>query len=178
MVNIIHLNTLLGIMMMVLLDHYIYLLHKQLDILINLKKIKSQCLLWLNIYKFKKIIKNIWKKIKELINIHFQSKTTFGDNDDKYIKTKIKAYKDSINTSFYHKNGSRKILEEKVPHKYLSIITLDSVIYAAEKYYPGIFLEEWKYMKENTKTKNYIDMELESESNTDTGSDSDIDNEE
>ena len=38
MVNIIHLNTLLGIMMM-LLDHYIYLFHKQLDIL-NLKKIK------------------------------------------------------------------------------------------------------------------------------------------
>ena len=28
MVNIIHLNTLLGIMIMVLLDHYIYLFHK------------------------------------------------------------------------------------------------------------------------------------------------------
>ena len=40
MVNIIHLNTLLGIMIMMLLDHYIYLFHKQLDILINLKKIK------------------------------------------------------------------------------------------------------------------------------------------
>ena len=40
MVNIIHLNTLLGIMIMILLDHYIYLFHKLLDILINLKKIK------------------------------------------------------------------------------------------------------------------------------------------
>ena len=40
MVNIIHLNTLLGIMIMMLLDHYIYLFHKRLDILINLKKIK------------------------------------------------------------------------------------------------------------------------------------------
>ena len=40
MVNIIHLNTLLGIMTMMLLDHYIYLFHKRLDILINLKKIK------------------------------------------------------------------------------------------------------------------------------------------
>ena len=40
LVNIIHLNTLLGIMIMTLLDHYIYLLHKRLDILINLKKIK------------------------------------------------------------------------------------------------------------------------------------------
>ena len=35
MVNIIHLNTLLGIMIMMLFDHYIYLFRKQLDILIN-----------------------------------------------------------------------------------------------------------------------------------------------
>ena len=40
MVNIIHLNTLLGIMIMALLDHYIYLFHKRLAILINLIKIK------------------------------------------------------------------------------------------------------------------------------------------
>ena len=40
LVNIIHLNTLLGIMIMTLLDHYIYLFHKRLGILINLKKIK------------------------------------------------------------------------------------------------------------------------------------------
>ena len=33
-------NTLLGIMIMMLLNHYIYLFHKRLDILINLKKIK------------------------------------------------------------------------------------------------------------------------------------------
>ena len=38
--NIIHLNTLLGIMIMMLLDHYIYLFHQRLDILINLKKIR------------------------------------------------------------------------------------------------------------------------------------------
>ena len=39
-VNIIHLNTLLGIMIMMLLDHYIYLYHKRLATLINLIKIK------------------------------------------------------------------------------------------------------------------------------------------
>ena len=38
-VNIIHPNTLLG-MIMVLLDHYIYLFHKRLVILINLIKVK------------------------------------------------------------------------------------------------------------------------------------------
>ena len=38
-VNIIHPNTLLG-MIMVLLDHYIYSFHKRLAILINLIKVK------------------------------------------------------------------------------------------------------------------------------------------
>ena len=40
MANIIHLNALLGIMITVLLDHYIDLFHKQQTILINLIKIK------------------------------------------------------------------------------------------------------------------------------------------
>ena len=42
-------------------------------------------------------------------------------------------------------------------------------------YHPQILLEECKHMKENIKTKNYIDMELESESDIDSDSDNDID---
>ena len=113
------------------------------------------------------------KKIEKLMKIDFSTKTTYGDDDDKYIKTKIKTYKDSIITNFYNKNGSKKIPEEKVPQKCLSIIILDSVIYAYEKYHPEIFLKECKYAKENIKSKNYIDVELESESDTATDSDSD-----
>ena len=64
--------------------------------------------------------------------------------------------------------------EEKVPHKCLSIRILDSVLYAYKKYYPQTFLEECKYMRENVKTKNYIDMELESKSGSDSNTDSDI----
>ena len=108
--------------------------------------------------------KKIWKKIKTLMGIDFESKATYGD---KYINTKIKTYKDSITTNIYDKTGFKEVPEEKVPHKCLSIIILDSVIYAYEKYHPQIFLEECKYMKENIKTKNYIDMELESESDSD-----------
>ena len=40
MASIIHLNTLLGIMIMVLLDHYIYLFHKRLAMLIKFDKNK------------------------------------------------------------------------------------------------------------------------------------------
>ena len=132
-----------------------------------------------DIYFFKKYNKiKIWKKIEKLMKIDFTTKNTYGDNDVKYIKTKIKTYKDSITTNFYNKNGSEKIPEEKVPHKCLSIIILDSVIYAFEKYHPQIFLEECKYVKENIKTRKYNDKELKSDFDTNSDNDIDIDIEE
>ena len=109
------------------------------------------------------------------MKIDFNTKTTYGDDDDKYIKTKMKTYKDSITTNFYNKNRSRKILEEKAPHKCLSIIILDSVIYAYEKYHPETFLEECKSAKEKIKTNNYIEEELKSESESDSDISIDID---
>ena len=113
------------------------------------------------------------KKIEILMKIDFSTKTTYGDND-KYIKTKIKTYKASIITNFYNKKGSKKIPEEKIPHKGLSVIILDSIIYAYEKCYPQAFSEKCKYMQEKIKTKNYTDEGLKSESDSDSDSDSDI----
>ena len=101
------------------------------------------------------------------MGIDFESKTTYGDDADKYIKTKIKTYRDNITTNVYNKIGSKKVPEEKIPHKCLSIIILDSVLYAYEKYYPQTFLEKCKYVKTNVKTNNYINKELKSESDSD-----------
>ena len=62
----------------------------------------------------------IWKKVEKLMKIDFNTKTSYGDND-KYIKTKIKTYKDSIITNFYYKNGFKKIPKEKAPiFRYIS----------------------------------------------------------
>ena len=72
------------------------------------------------------------------MSINFNSKPTYG-NDDKYIKTKIKTYEDSITTNFYNKKGSKKIPEEKIPHKCLSIIILDSVLMHMKNIPPNIF---------------------------------------
>ena len=107
------------------------------------------------------------------MTIDFSTKTTYGD-DDKYTKAKIKTYKDSIITNFIIKKDLKKYQEKKY-NKCLSVIILDSIIYAYEKYYPQVFLEECKYVQEKTKTKNYIDQELKSESDTDSDSDSDTD---
>ena len=61
----------------------------------------------------------------------FDSKPGYG-NDDKYIK---KTYKDNITTNFYNK----KVTKEEIPYKCLSIIMLNSVLYAYEKYNPKYF---------------------------------------
>ena len=52
---------------------------------------------------FKKYNK-IWKKVEKLMRIDFESKPTYG-YDDKYIKTKIKTYADSIITNFHNKKS-------------------------------------------------------------------------
>ena len=107
------------------------------------------------------------------MGIKFNTKPTYGD-DEKYIKTKIKT-QNNIATNFYQKKGCKKVPKEKIPHKCLSIIILDSILYAYEKYHRQIFLEERKYVEENKKTKNYIDKELQSESDTNSDNDSDSD---
>ena len=130
------------------------------------------------VIKDKELLKNynkIWKKIQKLMKIDFNTKTTYSNDDDKYIKTKIKTYKDSITTNFHNKTGFKEVSEEKIPHECLSIKILDSAIYVYEKYYPQTVLEECKYVKTNVRTKNYIDEELESEFDTDSDSDNDID---
>ena len=149
------------------------------DVIIPLYSFISQTTGYINIFEKNKIMplmaenkqvlenyKKIWKKIKKLMGIDFESKATYND---KYINKKIKTYKDSITINCYNKTGFKEVPEEKVPHKCLSIIFLDCVLYAYEKYYPQTFLEEWKNMRENVKTKNYIDMELKSDRDSDSG---------
>ena len=113
----------------------------------------------------------IQKKIETLMKIDFNTKTTYDDDDDKYIKAKLKTYKDSIITNFYNKTGFKEVPEGKIPHECLSIIILDSVIYSQENYYPQTFLEECKYVKTNVRTKKYINNELKLESDSDSDSD-------
>ena len=127
----------------------------------------------------KQLLKNynkIWENVEKLLKIDFESKPVYED-DDKYIKTKIKIYAGSVITHFQ----SKKMPKEKAPCKCLSIIMLDSVIKANKKYYPQTLLEECKYVQEKIKTENLIDDDLEkSESDSDSNDEieSDIDNDE
>ena len=118
----------------------------------------------------------IWKKVAKFLKMEFNSKPVYGD-DEKYIKTKIKTYGDSVITNFHNK----KVPKEKAPCKCLSVIMLDSVIKANKTYYPQTLLEEWKRVQEKIKIENLIDEDLEkSESDSDSNDEieSDIDNDE
>ena len=127
----------------------------------------------------KQLLKNynkMWEKVEKLMKIDCESKPVYGGND-KYIKTKVKIYADSMFTNFHN----IKMPKEKEPCKCLSIIMLDSVIKANKKYYPQILLEECKYVQEKIKTEKHIDDYLEkSESDSDSIDEieSDIDNDE
>ena len=81
----------------------------------------------------KQLFKNynkIWKEFERLMSIDFDSKPVY-DDDDKYIKTKIKTYEGSIKRNFHNK--------KKLPCKCLSIIMLDSVLNA----YKSIILKHF-----------------------------------
>ena len=86
------------------------------------------------------------------------------------LKQKEKTFlRKSIITSFHNK----KVPKEKMPHKCLSIIVLDSVIKTDNnKCYPQTFLEEWVYKQQKQqKQKNHI-IEEELKSDNDSNNES------
>ena len=92
-----------------LLDHYTYFFHKQLDTLIYLKKSKIMALM----VEDKQLLENykkIWEKIKKLMGIDFESKATYNGE---YINTKIKTYKDSKLQTFTIKQDFKKCRKKK-----------------------------------------------------------------
>ena len=97
----------------------------------------------------------------------FDSKPFYGNDDNNYIKTKIKTFKDSIIANFHNK----KVPEEKIPYNCLSTIVLDSIIKTGNKYYPQTFLEECVHKQQKQK-RNYITEESQSDSDSNEESES------
>ena len=97
----------------------------------------------------------IWGRVNILMNIEFDGEPVYDDND-KYMKAKIKSYRDKENTNFQGK----KIPKENASYKCLSLIILRSVIRVNKKYYPQTLSEECKYEIIKTKMENLINGDL------------------
>ena len=104
----------------------------------------------------------IWGRVNSVMNIEFDSEPVSGDNE-KYIKPKIKLYRDKVNTNIQGK----KISKENASYKYLPLVMLDSVIRASKKYYPQTLWEECKYETNKTKMENLINDDLDESSSED-----------
>ena len=98
----------------------------------------------------------IWKTIKGLLGIEFDSEPVYGDTDS-CIKTKVKMYDNKVNTNFQRKETPKG----DSFYKCLSLIMLDSVVKVRKKYYLQVFLEECKYIKRKNKMFNYVNDDLE-----------------
>ena len=98
----------------------------------------------------------IWKTIRSLLGIEFDSEPVYGDTDS-YIKTKVKMYDNRVNTNFQGK----EVPKVDASYKCLSLIMLNSVAKVGKKHYPQVFLEECKYVKRRNKMFNYINDDIE-----------------
>ena len=99
----------------------------------------------------------IWKKMKEELNIKFHSMPVY---DEKFIKAKVREFNGMIKTNFLED----KIPKESMHYTCIACITIDSVMRMEKKNYPQVYLEESKYKMKKTKMTKFINIELESES--------------
>ena len=94
----------------------------------------------------------IWNTIKSILKLKLQSQPIY---DEKYIKTKVKAFNSMINTLF----SEDKIPKEKVHYICISAICIDNVLKRDKKNYPQTYLEQCKYKIKKRELTNFIDDE-------------------
>ena len=112
----------------------------------------------------------IWEKISDVVNKKFDSDPIYNN---KYINTKIRSYNNDIITNFRNiDNKNNKLPEKNKPYKYISLISLDSIIKNNKKNYPQTLLLECVYKLINKKVENIItniNLDLSSESDNELG---------
>ena len=96
----------------------------------------------------------IWNKIKNLLNIKFHSPPI---HDNKYIKTKVKTFDETINTLF----SDNRIPKEKSHYICIAVICIDSVLKIERKNHPQVYLEQCKCKIKRRKPVDFIDAEVD-----------------
>ena len=96
----------------------------------------------------------IWNKIKNILEVKFLSQPIY---DDKYIKTKVKTFNNTINTLF----SRDEIPKERNHYVCFSEICIDSVLRIDKKNYPQVYLEHCEYKITRRELVSFIDDELD-----------------
>ena len=96
----------------------------------------------------------IWDKFSKVMKNKFDSVPVY---DDKYLETKIKFFEEKLNTNFH----DHKAPKEGSQHICLSVNLVDSIFRLGKKYYPHLFLKEFKYVIKESKMSKYIHEVIE-----------------
>ena len=86
-------------------------------------------------------------------NTKFHSQPIY---DDKYIKTKVKTFNNSINTLF----SGDDIPKERNHYICIAAICIDSILRVNNKNYPQVCLEQCKYKVKKRELTSFIDDEV------------------
>ena len=79
-----------------------------------------------------------WNNIRSILNVKFHSQPVY---DEKYIKTKVKMFNNTMNTLISGHEIPKKIIH----YVCSSAICIDSVLRVNKKNYPQVYLEQCKY---------------------------------
>ena len=101
-----------------------------------------------------------WNKVKSILNVKFHSQPIY---DDKYIKTKVKTFNNTINTLF----SGDEIPKEIIHYVCISAICVYSVLRTDKKSYPQVCLEQCKYKIKKRELVGFIDDEVNLSSDDD-----------
>ena len=106
----------------------------------------------------------IWNKIKSVLNVKIHSQPIY---DDKYIKTNVKTFNNTINTLF----SGDEFPKERIHYVCISAICIDSVLRTDKKNYPQAYLEQCKYKIRKRELVSFIDDEVDLSSDDSDNSD-------
>ena len=99
----------------------------------------------------------IWNVIKDKLGIKFQSELVY---EYKYLRVKVREFNGVIKTNFL----SNGVLKENMHYTCIACITIDSAMRMDKKYFPQVYLEEWKYKIKKIQMPRFINAELKSDS--------------
>ena len=88
-----------------------------------------------------------------MLNVKFHSQPIY---DDKYIKTKVKTFNNTINTLF----SGDEIPKERIHYVCISAICIDSVLKTDKKNYPQVYLEQYKDKIKKRELESFTDDEV------------------
>ena len=97
--------------------------------------------------------KAIWTKIEDLTNIKLNTLQVY---DDRYIKTKIRTYRNKVYTNFRGLN----MLEDDKECQFLTVTSIDSFLVYDKKYYLQVYWDNCAYKAVNKQMTHYLEENI------------------